>query len=96
MFGNSEIDFGKLNLSWLSSVSIQLDEIANLILVTERAQTYLREGGRTEVVGYTNYRKFIAVIFTNTEHKIVVEDVELPSYETIQDVILRRLAEETE
>lgn len=96
MFEGYEIDFGKLNLNWLHSVSILFEEMAHLIQVTERAQTYLRSSGQIEVVGYTNQRKFIAVIFTVVEQKLVIEDVELPSYETIQDVILRRLAAESE
>ena len=31
MFAGYEIDFGKLNLSWLHSVSIELNEIAELL-----------------------------------------------------------------
>jgi hypothetical protein len=96
MFTNYEIDFGKLNLNWLHSVSIELDEITDLIEVAERAQTYLQANGQIEITGYTNRRKFISVIFTITGRQLVVDDVNLPRYETIQDVILRRLAEETE
>ncbi|RYU81012.1 hypothetical protein [Hymenobacter persicinus] len=97
MFENYQIDFGRLNLHWLSSVSIYLDEIEHLINVSERAQTYLRQNGQIEVVGYTNQRKFIAVLFTtSSEQKLIIDDVDLPRYETIQDVILRRLAEESE
>ncbi len=96
MFEGYEIDFGKLNLNWLHSVSILFEEIADLIQVAERAQTYLRESGQIEVVGYTNQRKFIAVIFAVVGQKLVIDDVELPPYETIQDVILRRLAAEPE
>jgi hypothetical protein len=95
MFQNEDIDFGKLNLNWLGSVSIELDEIADLIEVSERAHTYLHEHGRTEIVGYTNRHKFISVTFTFNGQKLVVEDVSLPRYETIQDVILRRLAAES-
>ncbi|WP_188557085.1 hypothetical protein [Hymenobacter glacieicola] len=94
MFANYEIDFAKLNLNWLHSVSIELDEITNLLEVAERAHTYLQVNGQIEMVGYTNRRKFISVIFTINGPKLVVHDVELPRYETIQDVILRRLAEE--
>ena len=31
MFENYEIDFGKLNLNWLHSVRIELDEIQELL-----------------------------------------------------------------
>ena len=95
MYQNEDIDFGKLNLTWLHSVSIELDEIADLIEVSERAHTYLHEHGRTEIVGYTNRRKFISVTFMFSGQKLVIEDVSLPRYETIQDVILRRLAAES-
>lgn len=95
MYQNEDIDFGKLNLNWLHSVSIELDEIADLIEVSERAHTYLHEYGRTEIVGYTNRRKFISVTFIFSGQKLVIEDVSLPRYETIQDVILRRLAAES-
>ncbi len=96
MFPDYEIDFGKLNLNWLHSLSILFEEIADLIQVSERAQMYLQEQGTIEVIGYTNQRKFITVLFTLTDQKLIVEDVNLPRYETIQDVILRRLAKETE
>ena len=96
MFPNYQIDFGKFNLNWLHSVSIELDEITDLIEVAERAQTYLQANGQIELVGYTNRRKFISVIFTISGQLLVVEDVSLPRYETIQDVILRRLAAESE
>ena len=96
MFPNYEIDFGKLNLNWLHSLSILFEEIADLIQVSERAQMYLQAQGTIEVIGYTNQRKFITVLFTLTDQKLIVEDVNLPRYETIQDVILRRLAKETE
>ncbi len=95
MFANHEIDLAKLNLNWLHSVSIELDEITNLLEVAERAHTYLQANGQIEMVGYTNRRKFISVIFTINEYKLVVNDVELPRYETIQDVVLRRLAAES-
>ncbi len=96
MFTDYNIDFGKLNFSWLHSYSIEFDEITYLIQKAERAQTFLRAGGQIEVVGYTNYKKFLSVIFTIVEQKLVIEDVDLPPYETVQDIILRRLAEETE
>ena len=96
MFPDYEIDVGKLNLNWLHSLSILFEEIADLIQVSERAQMYLQEQGTIEVIGYTNQRKFITVLFTLTDQKLIVEDVNLPRYETIQDVILRRLAKETE
>ena len=96
MFTNYAIDFGKLNLNWLHSVSTELDEMTDLIEVSERAQTYLQANGQIEITGYTNRRKFISVIFTITRQQLVIDDVNLPRYETIQDVILRRLAEETE
>ncbi|PJJ52911.1 hypothetical protein [Hymenobacter chitinivorans] len=96
MFGNYEIDFAKVNLHWINSVSIHLDEITHLLEVAERAQTYLRTNGQIEIVGYTNHRKFIAVLYTVVGQTLVIDDVELPRYETIQDVVLRRLAEESE
>ena len=96
MFTNYQIDFGKLNLSWLHSVSIELEEMADLIEIAERSQTYLQANGQIELVGYTNRRKFISVLFTISGQQLVVDDVSLPRYETIQDVILRRLAAESE
>ena len=39
MFEGYEIDFGKLNLNWLHSVRIELDEIRELLLQTDRAST---------------------------------------------------------
>ena len=96
MFTGYTIDFGKLNLNWLHSVSIELDEITDLLEVAERAQTYLQANGQIELVGYTNRRKFISVIFTISGQQLVVDDVSLPRYETIQDVILRRLAAESD
>ena len=56
---------------------------------------FLQEKGAIEIVGYTNQRKFITVLFTLIDQKIIIEDVNLPRYETIQDVVLRRLAEES-
>ncbi len=94
MFPNYEIDFGKLNWNWLHGLSIDFEEIADLIQVSERAQMFLQAKGVLEIVGYTNQRKFITVLFTVVEQKLIIEDVTLPSYETIQDVILRRLGAE--
>ena len=95
MFPNYEIDFEKLNLNWLHSLSILFEEITDLIQVSERAQMFLQEKGAIEIIGYTNQRKFITVLFTLIDQKIIIEDVNLPRYETIQDVVLRRLAEES-
>ena len=46
MFSNYKLDFGKHNLNWMHSVSIELDEVADLIEVAERAQTYLQADGQ--------------------------------------------------
>ena len=81
MFSNHQIDFGKLNLNWLHSVSIELDEITELIEVAKRAQTYLQANGQIELVGYTNRRKFISVIFTISGQQLVgaIQIVALPA-----------------
>jgi hypothetical protein len=91
MFSSYEVDFYKVNLNWCHSLSIELDEIQELVNVPERAWLFLHEQNQYEVVGYTKNRKFLSVTFTLDEHKLVVENVNLPSYETIRDVILRQL-----
>lgn len=73
MFESYEIDFGKLNLSWLHSVSIELNEIAELLELSPLTWLYLGEGGEYEITGYTKYRKFVTVNFRLTEHEAVVE-----------------------
>jgi len=93
MFSTYEVDFGKVNLNWCHGLSIELDEIKELVCVPDRSWLYLHEQNQYEVVGYTKNRKFLSVTFTLDEHKLVVENVNLPSYETIRDVILRQLTE---
>ena len=93
MFSTYEVDFGKLNLNWCHSLSIEQEEIHELVCVPDRSWLFLHEQNQYEVVGYTRNRKFLSVTFTLDGHKLVVENVNLPSYETIRDVILRQLTE---
>lgn len=96
MFEGYEIDFGKLNLSWLHSVRIELDEIQELLLQTDKASTYIRPASQFERVGYTaSYRKFIAVQLTLIDHKIVIEDVNLADYGAIRNAVIQQFLEET-
>lgn len=96
MFSTYEVDFGKVNLNWCNSLSIELDEIQELVNVPNRTSLFLHEANQYEVVGYTKNRKFLSVTFTLDGHKLVVENVNLPSYETIRDVILRQLVESSD
>lgn len=93
MFESYEIDFSKLNLSWLHSVSIELDEIAELLELSPLTWLYLGEGGEYEITGYTKYRKFVTVNFRLTEHEAVVESVNLPSYGRIREVVIKQYVE---
>jgi hypothetical protein len=86
------IDLGKVNWGWCHSLSILQEEIEELLLLPPRSGLYPKKAGAYEVVGYTKHRKFLSVTFTLQDDQVVVEDVILPSYETIQDVILRQLA----
>ena len=96
MFESYEIDFGKLNLSWLHSVSIELNEIAELLELSPLTWLYLGEAGEYEITGYTKYRKFVTATFTLTEHKAIVESVNLPSYGRIREVIIKQYVESAE
>ena len=95
MFGSYEVDFSKVNLHWCNSVCIQLDEIDYLLALPEHSVCYLREGGLYEIVGYTNYHKFVAVTFAVTPEKVIIESVALPGYGSIRDVVLRQFLEES-
>jgi hypothetical protein len=96
MFSSYEVDFGKVNLNWCHSLSIELDEIQELVNVPEHTSLFVREENQYEVVGYTKNRKFLSVTFTLDEHKLVVDNVNLPSYETIRIVIIRQFLESTD
>jgi len=85
------VDFGKVNWNWCGSYSILQEEIEELLLFPPRSGLYPKAAGAYEVVGYTKHRKFLSVTFTLQDDHVVIEDVILPSYETIQDVILRQL-----
>jgi len=95
MFEEYEIDFGKVNWNWCHSLCIERDEIEQLVELTQHAWLYMKEAGEYEIVGYTTYRKFVVITFTLADHRLVIESVQLPSYESIRDVILRQFLEET-
>ena len=95
MFQEYEIDVGKVNWNWCHSISVERDEIEQLVELTKRSWLYIKEAGEYEIVGYTTYRKFVVITFTLTEHRLVIESVQLPSYESIRDVILRQFLEES-
>ena len=91
VFDGYSIEFCKVNWNWCHSLSIMQEEIEELLSFPSRSGLYSRNAGAYEVVGYTKHRKFISVTFTLEDDQLVVEDVILPSYETIRDVILRQL-----
>ncbi|MGY2130596.1 hypothetical protein ACW9KT_00100 [Hymenobacter sp. HD11105] len=91
MFEGYKVDFGKVNWNWCHSFNIQMDEIEELLAASDRSSWYIKEDGSYEVVGYTKHRKFLSVTFMLKDDHLVIEDVNLPSYETIRDVILRQL-----
>lgn len=96
MFSGYEIDFGKLNLNWLHSVRIELDEIREVLQPSDKASTYIRAAGQIERVGYTDtYRKFIAVLLTLSEHTVVIDDVNLADYGTIRKAVIKQFLEQT-
>ena len=96
VFPNHEIDFGKLNLNWMHSVRIEMDEIRELLRQSVRVSTYIRSAGQYERIGYTNsHRKFIAVVFMLNEQTIVIDDVNLPDYEAIRIALIRQFLEDT-
>jgi hypothetical protein len=96
MFENYEIDFGKLNLNWMHSVRIELEEIQELLQQVGQAATYIRPAGQFERIGYTaSYRKFIAVLFTLNDHTLVIDDVNLPDYGAIRIAVIKEFLEES-
>ena len=97
MFDNYDPDFGKLNLSWLHSVRIELAEIQELLLQSDyKVSTYIRPAGQFERVGYTtSYRKFVSVLFTLTNHSLVIDDVNLSDYGAIRNAVIKQFLEET-
>ena len=96
MFEGYEIDFGKLNLNWMHSVRIELEEIRELLVQTDKASTYIRAASQFERVGYTTGdRKFIAVQLTLVAHKVVIDDVNLADYGAIRNAIIQQFLEET-
>ncbi|WP_426489923.1 hypothetical protein [Hymenobacter sp. 102] len=90
MFDVYSIDFGKVNWNWCHSLSILQEEMEELLSLPPTSWLYIKDAGAYEVVGYTKHRKFISVTFTLEDDQLVVEDVILPSYETIRDVIFRQ------
>ncbi|RAK62662.1 hypothetical protein [Hymenobacter edaphi] len=90
MFDSYETDFGKVNWNWCHSVCIQMHEIEELLGLPKRAELYLKSAHEYEVVGYTGERKFLSVTFILAADRIVIENVNLPSYESIRDVIIRQ------
>ena len=50
----------------------------------------MSEGGEYEITGYTKLHKFVTVTFTLTEHSVVVESVNLPSYGRIREVVINQ------
>lgn len=96
MFEAYEVDFSKVNVHWCGSVCIMLDEIHYLLTVPDYAWLYLREGGLYEVVGYSNYNKFVAVTFTLKDQTLTIETVNLARYASIRDVVLRQFLEEAD
>lgn len=96
MFENYEVDFGKLNLHWMHSVRIEVDEIQELLRQNIQVSTYIRPASQFERVGYTDtYRKFISIVFTLTEKTIIIDDVTLPSYGAIRIALIRQFLEDT-
>ena len=96
MFGGYEADFSKVNLHWAHSLSIELDELTELLELSPLASLYIGVAGEYEITGYTKNRKFLTVTFTLTEHRAVVESVNLPSYGRIREVVIQQYIEATE
>ncbi len=95
MFNGYEVNFSKVNLNWAHSVSIELDEIEELLELSPLTWLYFNEGGEYEITGYTKYRKFVTATFKLTEREAVVESVNLPSYGRIREVIIKQYIEPT-
>ncbi|AMR27490.1 hypothetical protein A0257_10545 [Hymenobacter psoromatis] len=90
MFESYEADFGKVNLSWAHSVRIELEELNELLELSAQAWLCISEGGEYEITGYTKLHKFVTVTFTLTDHTVVVESVNLPSYGRIREVVINQ------
>jgi len=67
-----------------------MHEIEELLGLPERAEVFLKSAREYEIVGYTSHRKFLSVTFTLKDDILIIEDVILPSYETIRDIIIRQ------
>ena len=93
MFSGYQVNFSKVNLHWAQSVSIELDELAELLELSSLTWLYLNEAGEYEITGYTKYRKFVTVTFTLTEHEVVIESANLPSYGRIREVVIKQYIE---
>ena len=94
MFGGYKVNFSKVNLHWASSVSIELDEIDELLELSPLTWLYLNPANEYEITGYTKYHKFVTVTFTLTEHELVVESVNLPSYGRIRTIVIKQFLED--
>lgn len=94
MFANYEIDFGKINWNWCHSLNIQQDEIEEALELGDLAWLYLLNERQFEILVFTKHRKFLAVSFIfNATDQIVIEDIKLPDYGTIQQAVIRRIVE---
>jgi len=93
MFSGYQVNFSKVNLNWAQSVSIELDELAELLELSPLTWLYLNEAGEYEITGYTKYRKFVTVTFTLTEREVVIESANLPSYGRIREVVIKQYIE---
>ena len=91
MFGGYKIDFGKVNWNWCHSLNIQMDEIEEMLELPDPSWFYLSSDRHCEVLAFTKYRKFLTVSFTfGIDDHLVIEDVKLPDYATIQSAVIRR------
>ena len=95
MFTGYKVNFSKVNLNWAHSVSIELDEIEELLELSPLTWLFLNEAGEYEITGYTKYRKFVTVTLTLTADEAVIESVNLPSYGRIQRVVIKQYIEPT-
>lgn len=94
MFAAYKVDFSNVNLHWCNSVSVHIDEIEYLLDLPELSWLYVQDSGIYEVVGYTNYKKFLSVTFTLVADVLLIEAVTLPSYGTIRTFVIRQFLEE--
>lgn len=94
MFDAYEADFGKVNWHWCHSLGIQQDEVEEALELGELSWLYVLGKGHFEVLTFTRHRKFLAVSFILVpSDRLVVEDVKLPDYGTIQQAVIRRIIE---